>query len=76
MAKYKKSSDECYIKAVIDGIEYKVYYTTDTNYYGGIAWLIETDKGGQRIYPATCSPDWAIRHWASGNKPLKKVIYN
>ena len=73
MGRYKRNSNECYVRTVINGVEYSVYYT-DTKYYGGLAWLIETNKGGQRLYPATCSPEWAIRHWASGNKPLTKTM--
>lgn len=69
-----KAIEKIYARMTIDGITYEARYTDDTKVFRGFAWLIYTNKGGQRLYPATWSPESAIRHWASGNKPILKHI--
>lgn len=61
-------------RMTIDGITYEARYTDNTKNFRGFAWLICTSKGGQRLYPASWSPESAIRHWALGNKPILKHI--
>ena len=71
----KPINDTVYACITNNGITYKAYYTNDTKYFGGFAWLIETSKGGQRIYPSTMSCEQAIREWIEGKEPRKKVMY-
>lgn len=75
MTKYKHDN-VIQAQYTIKGVTYTAYYTNDTRYFGGSAWVVYTNKGGQRLYPSSMPPEQAIREWSQGLPPrTKKVRY-